>query len=248
MYQFIAPLLAAVLVSSAPQPAPSTANLGQLTITCPPLAKFFCGESMDPEQTGTPIVSGECDPNIPATVTYSDAVTDQTCAANRFQRIVRRTWTATDSCGNSVSCDQILDVIKPIWDFDIKSPSCPNPFNLGGNGVISMTIVGTADHDVTQIDPSTIQIWTVNCGAGPVSPLRYNYEDKATPWPGGPACGCHTLGADGYLDLNFHLRRSDVEAGLGLGSYPNGSFVRIVFSAQTLDGCGIIASDCVRIQ
>jgi hypothetical protein len=117
-----------------------------------------------------------------------------------------------------------------------------------GADVAWMTLVGTSQHDVTTIDPSTIRIWTEDCQGGPVAPIRYNYEDKATPWPGGPACGCHTLGADGILDLNFHFRRADVENGLHLGSYPHFSYVRIFVTAQTFDGCGILGSDCVRVQ
>jgi hypothetical protein len=248
MLQPFAPFLLAVLSSSPAQPQPAAANLGQLTITCPDLFKFTCGDDSDPGAAGTPTVTGECDPNIPATLTYVDSVVTEPCPANRFEAVITRTWTATDSCGNTASCEQTLDQIKQVWNLDIKSPSCPNPFLLGGNGVISMTIVGTAQNDVTNIDPATIQIWTTNCAAGPVAPIRYNYEDKATPWPGGLPCGCHTLGADGILDLNFHLKRSDVQAGLGLGSYPPFTYVRIFFSAQTLDGCGVIGSDCVRVQ
>ena len=247
MFQSFAPLMFAALCSSA-VPEPPPAAQGALTITCPPVAKVFCGDSTDPEFTGVPTTSGECDPSQPADLTFTDSVMPHDCNAERFDSIIIRTWTATDSCGNSVSCDQRIDVVRQIWDFDIKAPSCPNPFPLGAGGLISMTIVGTADHDVTEIDPSSIEIWTEHCEEGPVTPIRFNYEDKATPFPGGTACDCHTLGADGHLDLNFHFRRSDVRNGLDLGSYPRGTFVKIFVSARLEDGCGILGMDCVRVQ
>jgi len=224
------------------------ANLGSLTISCPATSKIGCNESLDPSVTGTPTTSGECDPAIPATLTYTDSVVVPPCEAQRFDANITRHWTATDSCGNTATCDQVIHVMKEIWKFDIKAQSCPNPFNLGAHGAISMTIVGSAEHDVATIDPSSIQIWTEHCEGGPVAPIRYHYEDKATPWPGGEACGCHTLGADGFLDLDFHFRRADVESGLHLDTYPHFSYVRIFVTARTQDGCGILGTDCVRVQ
>lgn len=228
--------------SSASQP------VGSLVIVCPATGKIACLESADPSETGMPTTSGECDPEIPATLTYTDSPEIPACEAQRFDYTITRHWTATDSCGNTATCDQVIHVLKQVWNFDIKSPSCPNPFNLGANGMISMTLVGTAEHDVSTIDSSSIRIWTEDCEGGPVSPIRFHYEDKATPWPGGPPCGCHELGADGYLDLDFHLRRSAVENGLDLASYPHFSYVRIFVTAQTYEGCGIVGTDCIRVQ
>lgn len=248
MLQAFAPLFLAALSSRSAQPEPAAATLGTLSITCPPLGKITCGESSDPENTGYPTSSGECDPSIPATFTYSDSIVPNDCPAERFDCFIIRTWTATDSCGNTASCEQTIDVLREIWNFDIKAPSCPNPFALGANGVISMTIVGTAQHDVADIDPSTMEIWTAHCDQGPVTPLRYNYEDKATPFIAGPNCDCTTHGSDGILDLNFHFRRSDVQSGLDLGSYASGTYVKIFVSARLDNGCGILGMDCVRVQ
>ena len=241
-------LLLSVVNSHPLPPVPTNLGLGSLVIECPGVTKVRCNDSLDPSFTGTPTTSGECDPNHPATLTYTDSVQVPACEAQRFQTTIIRTWTATDSCGNTATCDQTIHVVKEIWNFDIKSPSCPNPFNLGANGMISMTIVGTAQRDVSTIDPSTVAIWTEDCAGGPVTPVRYHFEDKATPWPGGPACGCHTLGADGIMDLDFHFRRQDVENGLHLASYPSFSYVRIFVTAQTYDGCEILGTDCVRVQ
>ena len=249
MLHSFAPFFLATLGSSTAQPEPAASTVGTLVIQCPALGKLTCGESIDPNDTGFPTASGECDPSQPATFTFSDSVLPHDCGAERFDSFIIRTWTATDSCGNTASCEQTIDLIREIWNFDIKAPSCPNPFNLGGaNGVVSMTIVGTAQHDVTDIDPSTIEIWTEHCDEGPVTPLRYNYEDKATPFMPGRYCACTTQGSDGILDLNFHFRKTDVQNGLDLGAYPPFTYVKIYVSARLSNGCGILGQDCVRVQ
>lgn len=43
-------------------------------------------------------------------------------------------------------------------DIDIKPGSDPNCFNNDGHGVIPVAILGAADFDVTQVDPSTVQL------------------------------------------------------------------------------------------
>lgn len=53
--------------------------------------------------TGTPTVIDNCD-SQPA-VTYSDSSTPGNCAGSL---VIKRTWTAVDSCGNSNSCTQTL--------------------------------------------------------------------------------------------------------------------------------------------
>ena len=256
-------LLAAVLtpapatslpsVSLAHDPASSSSAVfalaggDPLTIECPPIAKFACGASTDPDATGHPTVSGGCD-RTPL-VTYTDLVVPPpTCNADRFDSRILRTWTVTDSCGNSASCTQRLDIVKVSGYLDIKPQSCPNPFNLGGNGVVQMSILGTATFDVHSIDPASIQIWTLNCAGGPVTPISWGYEDTGTPYTGGANCTCHALGGDGFTDLRLKFNKSSMETGLGLANYPQWSFVKIFVSAKLDDGCGLVASDCVRIQ
>ena len=58
---------------------------------------------------------------------------------------------------------------------DIRPTSCPNPFMVGSKGVIPLAILGTADFDVTQIDPASVRL------AG-IEPLRWANEDVSTPF------------------------------------------------------------------
>ena len=90
---------------------------------------------------------------------------------------------------------------------DIKPGSCPNPFNLRQNGVMPVAVAGTADFDVSQIDPASIRLFWMDPAAG-VAPLRWSFEDVTTPylpWIDKPldAYACNTLGADGYPDLTL---------------------------------------------
>lgn len=84
---------------------------------------------------------------------------------------------------------------------DIKPSSWPNPINTGSKGVFAVAICGTEDFDVTTIDPTTVKIYIEGMEEG-VSPIRWSYEDVATPYTGPPDEG-HDLGPDGYVDLVF---------------------------------------------
>jgi len=95
---------------------------------------------------------------------------------------------------------------------DIKPGSCPNPLNPKDKGVLPVAIAGTAELDVTQIDPATIRLEGV-------APLRWSYEDVATPYE--PYTGkirsdqCTKAGRDGWLDLSLKFNIQAVVAALG---------------------------------
>lgn len=99
---------------------------------------------------------------------------------------------------------------------DVKPGSWPNPFVKGAKGVFSVAICGTEDFDVTTIDPDTVKMYfnevveEGDCAA----PVRWNYEDVATPYSTPNAT--HPEGwaghADGYVDLVFKFSREEVTA------------------------------------
>ena len=102
----------------------------------------------------------------------------------------------TDEAGN-VLCDTVTkDWVAPPFtpvSIDIKPGSCPNSFNRDSNGVLPVAIVGTEDFDVTQIDPSTVEICSLDENGdvigcigpheGPPGPHTV-VEDVATPFDG----------------------------------------------------------------
>lgn len=236
-------LLAGLFLPAAPQPGGGTPPL---TITCPDGYKIFCGQPFDPSVAGMATATGGCDPT--PTITFVDIVGPPICPADRFQYDIQRVWTATDSCGNSVSCNQKIHVLRQVWSLDIKPTSCPNPVNTGSNGVVPMALLGGPGQDVTQIDPSSVQVWREFCADGPVAPRQTNFEDAGTPYSSSARCGCHTLGGDGFLDMTLKFRTGDLVQGLGLANAPNFSYVRLVVTARLFDGCEILATDCIRVQ
>lgn len=240
--------LAALFLSSTAFAAGG--NTGVLTLECPGTGKVYCGSPITPDFTGEAIATSTC-PG-PVVVTYSDsAAIGANCPTRRFNAVIVRTWTATDNCGNTASCVQNIDVVRQVWSLDIKPTSCPNPIQVGSNGgnaAVMVGLLGTAAHDVFNVDPASIAIWREDCVSGPVYPIDFGYEDVAAPWAPDLRCGCTTAGPDGFLDLRLKFSRQQLVQGLGLGSLQQGSYHRLVITGRTLDGCELVASDCVRIQ
>ena len=243
--------LLALANPSAPVPAPETpaALVGTaLFVECPPpTAKLLCGDAYDPSITGEPIVSGGCEPYK---VDYVDVHTPGRCAAGRFDEVVHRTWTISDSCGNTATCTQNIHIVKKSVVLDLHPRSCPNPFNRGSSGKYPAAILGTPSFDVHDIVPGSLQLWGFNCQGGPAIPLPAftTYADVSAPYTGGALCGCTTDGPDGFTDLIFKFDKPAMEAALALGQYANFSNVQLVITGELVDGCSFVGSDCIRVQ
>lgn len=237
----------------APASAPTTATaIGgpTLDVQCPPaIYKVFCGESIDPADAGEPQVSGGCPPYV---IDYTDtSFTPSSCPAERFDTYIARIWTITDQCGNTATCKQELHIVKNVVKFDLKPTSCPNPFNRGSGGRLPAAILGGPNLDVTQIIPASLRLYVFQCvGGGSIAPIAAmtHVEDVTRPYTGGEECGCTTQGPDGYPDLTLKFDRPAMEQALGLGAYPNMSFVKLVIVGELTNGCSFIGLDCVRVQ
>nr|MBN2276813.1 hypothetical protein [candidate division Zixibacteria bacterium] len=68
-------------------------------ISCPANITIECDESTDPSNTGTATATDNCD--TAPVITYADVVNSDT---------ITRTWTATDACGNSATCQQVITI------------------------------------------------------------------------------------------------------------------------------------------
>ena len=88
------------------------------------------------------------------------------------------------------------------------------------------------------IDPATVTLEGV-------APVKWHYEDVATPFPGDP-CDCHELGADGYMDFVFHVLTQDLVA--AIGPVPDRTMVVLTASGFLYDGMEIEGTDCMRVQ
>jgi hypothetical protein len=146
---------------------------------------------------------------------------------------------------------------------DVKPGSCPNPLNTrwaaaigedgsgggldsGGAGagvirgpkpVLPVAILGTADFDVTDIDPSTLTLEGV-----PI--LRWSIEDVSTPVSDAvEECECTEDGPDGYLDLSLKFDKGLVIN--ALGDVYDGEIIALKIIGELFNGAPIVGSDCV---
>ncbi|MCH7474495.1 MAG: hypothetical protein IIA27_07460 [Gemmatimonadetes bacterium] len=219
-------------------------------IACPPDVTVTCGESTDPDELGFATAVDDCDPD--PVIDFEDVEIPTTCPADPVMFVIERTWTATDASGNFNTCVQLITVEKVVLDLDIKPGSCPNSYNRGSNGVLPVGLLGTADFDVSTIDISTILISRADCIGGAVAPIMGPpgphpvLADVGTPFKGDP-CDCHELEGDGIIDWSLKFSTPELVEPLELDTLPAGSMVELVVSGQLDDGCGFIATDCVRL-
>ncbi|OGQ99412.1 MAG: hypothetical protein A2521_12680 [Deltaproteobacteria bacterium RIFOXYD12_FULL_57_12] len=129
---------------------------------------------------------------------------------------------------------------------DIKPGSCPNPYNSKSLGVIPAAILGSTDFDVSTIDPATVRL-TMEDMAG-VAPVRWNFEDVATPFAG-ELCDCHDLNGDGFPDMTLKFDNQAVEAALDLSGQA-GTTVPLTITGNLLEEFNnrpFSGKDCMRI-
>ncbi|MBN1814798.1 MAG: C-type lectin domain-containing protein [Anaerolineae bacterium] len=126
---------------------------------------------------------------------------------------------------------------------DIKPASCPNPLNYKSRGVLPVAILGTAEIDVTQIDPASVRLEGV-------APLRWATEDVATPfypYAGKEDChlDCNTAGEDGCLDLTLKFDTQEVVDAIAPVSRRECRVLHL--TASHIDGESVAGEDVVLI-
>ncbi|MEM7391497.1 MAG: LamG-like jellyroll fold domain-containing protein, partial [Verrucomicrobiota bacterium] len=108
------------------------------TIDCPDNVTIECDEDSSPAGTGTATASDICDPAPGVTFT------DETCAGEcPAIAVITRTWTATDNCGNSVSCQQTITLVDT---------SAPELVGVGADATIECGDPIPAKTAVTAVD------------------------------------------------------------------------------------------------
>ena len=138
--------------------------------------------------------------------------------------------------------------IPPV-DIDIKPGSCPNPLNLMNKGLLPVAVLGTAEFDVTTIDPETILLNRSCEGYVGVAPIRWSYEDVATPFTG-ELCDCHDLDGDGYMDLTLKFCTQELVSNLKLDEDAGATVPLVLTGNLNEENCGtpIGGKDCIRVR
>ena len=120
-------------------------------IICPADVTIECDASTDPSSTGSAVATDNC--NNAVVVTYNDVINDGSCPQ---EQTIKRTWTATDACGNSSTCVQIINIV------DTSSPSItglpsnplivPNELSLCG-ATVEFLGISAFDNCVGEVIP-----------------------------------------------------------------------------------------------
>ncbi len=145
-------------------------------ISCPPNITIQCTASTLPSNTGTPTATDNCDTT--PTVTFTNSIIAGSCPQ---ERTIARTWRATDDCGNSSTCVQIIivdDSTPPVIicppNVTIQCNVSTSPSNTGSatatdNCDLSVTPAVLSNSTVTGSCPQQLTItrtWraTDDCG------------------------------------------------------------------------------------
>jgi hypothetical protein len=153
-------------------------------------------------------------------------------------------WTSTVMSG----CPALTDIagdLKQSVSVDIHPTSCPNPLNVGNNGMLTAAILGTSEFNVYMLDPASIRL------AG-VAPVRSNFEDVAAPVQDpdeNNECKCTTAGPDGYTDLTLKFKNKEIVDALADAGFniENGNILALILTGSYADGTPIEGSDCVVV-
>src|SRR4029434_8038977 len=104
-------------------------------ITCPPNITIECTASTLPANTGSATATDNCD-STPM-ITFSDVTVGGACPQ---ERTITRTWRATDDCGNSSSCNQLISVD----DSHVPMITCPPNITIECSASTAPTNTGSA--------------------------------------------------------------------------------------------------------
>ena len=168
-------------------------------------------------------------------------VTVKVCTDN--DNVVSESDEANNCMANELECEVC---VIPV-DIDVKPGSCPNPLNLKSKGVLPVAVLGTAEFDVTTIDPGTILLIREGC-EGVAAPIRWSYEDVATPFTG-ELCDCHDLNGDGYIDLTLKFDTQELVSNLKLDEVAGETIPLAVTGDLKAENGGtpIEGKDCIRV-
>jgi hypothetical protein len=151
--------------------------------------------------------------------------------------------------GQNITVD-FGDMIPPAVeiDVDVKPGSDKNPVNMKSNGVLPVAILGSADVDVTGIDPATIRL-------NGVAPLRWSIEDVCGPMAPEPM-PMDTMPddddddememPDGYDDLTLKFSKQEIVA--TFGDVQRGDVVMLILEGQTFDGGAVTGEDAIWVN
>ena len=116
------------------------------TITCPPDITISCEVLPNPSITGVATSNDNCD--LDPVITFSDSTTPGACPN---AETITRNWTATDTCSNFSSCEQIIEVVDTTPPVIQNVAANPNDLWPPNHKMVQVTVATTATDNC---DPS----------------------------------------------------------------------------------------------
>ncbi|MEE9603375.1 MAG: PEP-CTERM sorting domain-containing protein, partial [Thermoguttaceae bacterium] len=151
----------------------------------------------------------------------------------------------THAGGKDIFLVKISTIPEPSpFSLDIKPGSWPNSVNPKSKGVLPVAVPGTETFDVTEIDPSTVML-SIEGDDDTLSPLRWAYEDVATPFVGELGEG-HDLDGDGFDDLTLKFNMQELVEAFGLGDLTD-EMVAFTIYGELTDGTAFEGIDWIRM-
>lgn len=122
-------------------------------INCPANISVTCGEDIPESAMATATDNCTVSPEL----SFTDTVIDGDCA---WACKVQRVWAATDACGNTSVCNQIIDksalgLIEDALDTDINGDGQSDPILIGRSGRTSLILKGGSGACLIQWLPTT---------------------------------------------------------------------------------------------
>jgi len=132
-------------------------------ITCPADLTIECDEDTSPTNTGVATGTDNCSAVAEILITTSDVSTQGTSGCSQYDYTITRTWTATDACGNSSTCSQVVTVE------DSQGPviTCPanqtlacdtDPLPIANTINEFISIGGTVEDNCSSLSELTISV------------------------------------------------------------------------------------------
>jgi len=192
------------------------------TIMCPADSTIQCDASSGPSNTGFATATDSCIPT--PTVTRADVTTPGSCPQ---ASMISRTWTATDNCVNTASCQQQINVVDTTPPVLVGVPSNQT---VQCDAVPVPAMVTATDNCDTLVTPSFTETRVDgNCGG--------NYTLTRT-WTSLDDCGNASSSAQiiQVVDTTAPVIQS-VAADPNILWSPNHKMVQIAVSAAATDNC-----------
>jgi hypothetical protein len=227
------------------------------TLQCPPTATVECNSATDPTVTGRATATSATGAVL--TPSYSDSFAPGTCPNTK---VITRTWTATDICGNTASCAQTINVV----DSTAPRITCPADMTVDCSASTDPSATGSAsatdncdpnptiNHSdaATGVCPKIItRTWTATDCAGQTSSCtqKITIVDTTPPvitCPPDKTLEEHTSADPIFTGRATAIDNCDPAPTISYSDVTNGVSIRIITRTWTATDCAGNQSKCVQ--